>query len=291
MSFGREEEEPHHRGRGLDGHRSSRRKPPLRLLLLLILLVALLALLAIGALLASRSFGNDVSGKVLAEDSADSGPNPELRISNKRGTVRVEGVESLESIEFEATKYTLGSDREEARQRASEVSTDLSRNGSTFVIETVGGRATGADYTLRAPQGSSIELESEAGDVEIANLDGDVSVRTGAGDVQVKATKGSVEVRALQGDVEVSSVSTDAGQVDVDVGVGDAVMRDLVVGVLDLRIETGEAVLSGRFSGSGNVLVQTGDVLVRVPTEDVREMTFETRIGDVLREPDEPGEE
>ena len=291
MSFGREEE-PHHRRRRPAGRRSTRRKSPLKLLLLLILLIALLTLLAIIALIASRSFGNTVSGKVPAEDSVVSGPNPTLRISNERGPVRVEGVERLESIELEATKYALGPDREEARRRASEVSTELSESGgSTFVVETGGGRATGVDYTLRAPQGSSIELESEAGDVEIANLDGDVSVRTGAGDVQVKDTRGSVEVRALQGDVEVSDVSTDTGQVDVDIGTGDAVMRDLVVGTLDLRVETGDAVLSGRFSGGGQALVQTGDLVVRLPTEDTRDITFETGVGDVVRKAGGPGEE
>jgi hypothetical protein len=290
MSFGREEGS-HRHGRRLAGRRTSRIKTPLRLLLLLIFLVVTFALLAVGALLAERSFGNDVSESSVTNDFVESGPNPNLRISTGRGTVQVEGVENLESIEFEATKHALGSDPQEARERASEISPGISKRGSTFVVETEHRRGTGTDYTVRAPRGSSVELESGAGYVEVANLHGDVMVRAGAGDVKVKDTKGSVDIQALQGDVETSEVNTDTGRVDVEVGVGDATLRDLVVGTLDVRVETGDATLTGHFSGSGQALVRTGDILVQLPPEDTRELTFEARIGDVVREANKSGQE
>ncbi|MGB3634372.1 MAG: hypothetical protein WA982_10055 [Rubrobacteraceae bacterium] len=286
MSFGREEHS-HRRRRGLP----TQRKTPLRLLLLLVLLVILLALLGIGALLATRSFGNEVSGKVASENSINSDRDPSLSISNERGKIRIEGVKAAESVELEVTKYALGADLQEARERASEVTANISKRDSNIVIETNGGRETGADCTVQAPQGSSVAIESGAGDVEVANLEGDVSIRAGAGDVEVNGTKGSVEISSLQGDVEVSDVSTDTEQVDVDVGVGNAVMRDLVIGTLDVQVETGDIFLSGRFSGSGQALVQTGDIIVRLSPEEARDLTFQTRVGSVVREPNKPGEE
>ncbi|HZY66902.1 MAG TPA: DUF4097 family beta strand repeat-containing protein [Rubrobacteraceae bacterium] len=289
MSFGREERS-HRRSRAAD-RRSPRGRVPRRLLLLLILLVVALTLHALGALFAWRSLGDDVSGKSVATDSIDSGPTPNLRISNGSGAVRVEGVEGLESIELEATKHALGSNRDEARRRASEISTNLSRDGAAFVIEAGGERRTGIDYALRVPRGSSVEVESEAGDVQVLGLDGDVTAHAGAGDVTIENAGGSVEVRATRGDVVISDVNTDTGQVAVSVGVGDASMENLVVGPFDARVETGDVILSGRFSGSGEALVQTGDVVVRLPPEDTRELTLEARIGDVVRGAGATGEE
>lgn len=257
---------------------------PLRLLLLMILLLVILVALALGALFAWRSFGSDISGKSVVKDSINSGPNPQVRISNPRGSIRVEGVNDLQSVEFEVTKYAIGSDEDEARRRASEVTSNLSRDGSVFVIEADERRGTGADYTLRIPEDGSVEVESGAGDVSVNGVEGDVRVSAEAGDVTVSETRGSAYVEAQQGDVEISDVRTDAGRAEVEVGVGDLEIENLVVGTLDARVGTGDVILSGRFSGDGVVLVQTGDVVVEVPPEDTAELELKARIGDVVRQ-------
>ncbi|CAN5911731.1 hypothetical protein BH23ACT11_BH23ACT11_27480 [soil metagenome] len=277
--------------RGISGRRPPSRKQAPRILLLLIVVVAVLLIMAVGIVFMGRSFGGGVSGKAFEKETLTTGPKPRLQVANGRGAIRVEGVNSLDSVEIELTKYALGSGRQEARKRASELSVNTSKRGSRYLIESAGGRDTGADFAIRTPQGSSIELESEAGDVELVKVHGDVTVSNEAGDVRVKGSKGSVEIRSLQGDVEISDVSTDTGQVDVDVGVGDAILRDLVVGTLDLRVDIGDAILSGRFSGGGEAVVQTGDIIVRLPSEDTRELSLESRIGDVVAKPDKPGKD
>lgn len=250
---------------------------------MVLLLLALLTL-AFGALFTWRLFGNDVSGRSLAEESIRSGPNPQVLISNPRGTVRVEGVPNLEAIEFEVTKYALAADRDRARQRASEVRSDISREDSTFVVSTRGGRETGAKYTVRVPAGGSVEVEAEAGNVSVTGMEGEVTVRAEAGDVTVGETRGSVYVEARRGDARISGVRTDAGRVEAEVGVGDLEANDLVVGTLDTFVDTGNVVLSGRFSGDGAILVQTGDIFVGVPAEDVAELELEALVGEVVRE-------
>lgn len=285
MNFDREESSDRRR-RTNAGQRSLRSRIPQRPMLILILIVIILALLTLGALFAWRSLGADVSGKSVANDTLASGPNPSIRVLHTRGTIRLEGVDNLESVELEVTKYAVASDKQRARRRASRVTTDLSKNDSTFVVETGGGRATGADYAIRVPIGSSVELESKAGDIEVVNLEGDVNVRAEAGDVTIKDIRGSVGAQVRQGDLLVSGVSTDTGQLNIDVGVGNASIKDIIVNTLNTRLETGDAVLSGNFSGSGRVRVRTGDILVRLSPEDAEELTLEARIGDVVRETD-----
>jgi hypothetical protein len=111
--------------------------------LLLLFAVLLLALLAVAAILLWRSPGESISGTSVAKDSIDSaGLEPRVRLANAAGQVRVEGVKGFRSVEYEAARYAMGADPA-AKQRASEVPVDISREDSKIVIETNGGRIRG----------------------------------------------------------------------------------------------------------------------------------------------------
>ena len=254
--------------------------------LLLLFAGLLLALLAVAAILLWRSLGESISGTSIARDSIDSaGPEPRVRLANAAGRVRVEGVKGSRSVDYEATRYAMGADPAAAKQRASEVPVDISREDSKIVIETDGGENTGADYTLRVPTGSSVEVESEAGDVEVSGISGNVTVGAEAGDVRIGTVGGDVKVEAPRGDVSVGDVNTDTGSANLEVGVGDVSFEDLILGTLEASVEAGDVTFSGRFSGGGRVTVQTGDIIARLPPDDTRDLTLETRVGSVLREP------
>ena len=254
--------------------------------LLALPLAALILALLVAAVLFFGSFGDDLSGTSVVRDSISSGPSPNVRLTNAAGQVRVEGVEGLESVEYEATKHATANDPAAAKERASGVPVDVSReDGSVFALETDGGRGTGADYALKVPRGGDVEVESEAGDVEVSGLSGDVTVRAEAGDVTVRDAGGDVTVEAPQGDVVVRDVSTDTGEAELVVGSGDVELEDVNVGTLEASVEAGDVAISGRFSGGGRVSVETGDVVARLPPEDARELTLETVVGEVVREP------
>lgn len=279
------EEEPRHRATAPE-ERPERRnarvsgKKPLAFIAVGVLL---LAVVVAGGLFLWRSLGDTLSGTSEASDSLDSGPEPSIRLANGLGQISIEGVENLEAIEYEVTKHAVARDPASAQERASEVGVDVSREGSDFEIETSGGRNTGADYALRVPPGSSVDVSSEAGSVEVSGLSGGTSVAAEAGDVSVRDAEGAISVEAPAGDVEIEDVNTETGQVNLEVGSGDVDLTNLVIGTLEASIESGDASLSGRFSGGGRVLVQTGDINVAVPSEDARDLDLEARIGAVER--------
>jgi DUF4097 and DUF4098 domain-containing protein YvlB len=252
--------------------------------LLLFFAALFLVLLAVAGLLLWRSLGDNLSGTSVARDSIDSGPEPRVRLTNAAGQVRVEGVDGLDSVEYEVTKYAMGPDPAAAKREASDVPVDLSRQDSTFVLETDGGRGTGADYALKVPAGGAVEVESGAGDVEVSGLSGELKVLAEAGDVTVRKAGSDVTVAAPQGDVVIDDVSTETGQVELEVGSGDVALRDLIVGTLEASVEAGSVTLSGRFSGSGRIFVETGAITANLPPEDTRELTLETSVGQVIRE-------
>jgi hypothetical protein len=292
----RGEEEPRHpEPEGTSGvsvpERAVRTRDELRVRPLLLLLAVLpLTLLAVATLLVWSSIDGNLPGTSVARDSIDSGPEPRVRLTNATGQVRVEGVEDLESIEYEVTRYALADDPAAAKRRASEVPVDLSREDSTLVLETDGGRDTGADYMLKVPSGGTVEIAAGAGDVAVTGLSGDVTVMADAGDVTVHNTGSDVTIEAPQGDVVVGGVSTDTGQTELAVGAGDVTLQNMIVGTLEAHVEAGDVTLSGRFSGSGRVLVETGNITANLPPEDTRELTLQTRVGQVVRETPTEGE-
>ena len=251
----------------------------------------LVLLFAVGGVLLWRWYGDQTGGTSLFEDSVASGPEPLVLLTNGPGQVRVEGVEGLEAVEISAERYARGSDPAAARENASGVSVDVAREGSTLEISSDGGRGTGVDYALRVPRGSKVEVESAEGDVKVSGVAGSVQAKAEMGDVTVRDVRGSVTVEAPQGDVAVEGISTETGSVELSVGSGDLRLRDLVVGILEARVEAGGAQLLGRFAGGGRLSVGTGSIAVRVPPEDVRELALEARVGEVAREGDAGGGE
>ena len=268
------------------------RESPSRVSPLLLLFAALLlTLLAVAALLLWRPLGDDLSGTSVERDSIMSGPEPRVRLTNGAGQVRVEGVQGLDAVEYAVTKYATAPDPAAAKRRASEVSVNLSREDSTFVLQTEGGRDTGANYALRVPSGGAVEVESGAGDVEVSGLSGDIRVLAEAGDVTVRGAGSGVTVDSPRGDVALDDVSTETGQAELEVGSGDVELRDLIVGTLEVSVEAGDVTLSGRFSGSGRIFVETGGITANLPPEDTRELTLESKIGEVVRETPDQNEE
>jgi hypothetical protein len=290
VSLGGEEEprrDPDRTPRAERRESASRRVSPLLALFALLLL----ALLAVAALLVWRSLGDELSGTSVARDAVDSGPEPRVRVANGAGKVRVEGVEGLDAVEYEVTRYALGPDPAAAKRSASQVPVDLSREDSTIVLQTDGGRGTGADYALEVPAAGAVEVEAGAGDVEVSGVSGEVTVVAEAGDVTMRGTGSDVAVESPQGDVTVDDVNTDTGQVELEVGTGDLVVRDLIVGTLEASVESGDVTLSGRFSGSGRIFVEAGSITANLPPEDTRELTLEANVGNVVRQTPEGDEE
>ncbi len=82
----------------------------------------------------------------------------------------------------------------------------------------------------------------------------------------------------------IESTGTETGRAEITVGSGDLDLKDLIFGLLESQVEAGDVTLSGRFSGSGSVFVETGSINARIPPEDARELDLQTRVGEVVRE-------
>lgn len=77
---------------------------------------------------------------------------------------------------------------------------------------------------------------------------------------------------------------TDTGQVELEIGTADVNLENLVLGNIEARVETGDVILSRRFSGGGRIFVRTRNITSRVLRDGAADLILETRVGEVVRE-------
>lgn len=131
------------------------------------------------------------------------------------------------------------------------------------------GGVTASDVTLRVPEGTTVTVDAEVGDVTTRGAVGDVAVAAGYADVDVRGADADVSVRAEAGDVELIGVR---GSADVDLGTGD------------VRVVAVSAPTRVR------VKVGVGDADVSVPADGRYDVSASTGLGDAaITVDDEPG--
>ncbi len=80
-------------------------------------------------------------------------------------------------------------------------------------------------WTVRAPQGFSIEAELNVGEMEIDNFSGGVDADLNVGELVVSVPRGDVHAEGNVGEVSVESETDSLGDVSVETNVGDALLR------------------------------------------------------------------
>lgn len=254
-----------------------------------VVVVLLVIVLVVGGLLFWRSYNNRAGGTNVYKESVDTGPAPAVQVKNGLGRVQVETQPGLKSVNIEARRHARGADTASAQQRAATVAINIKREGNTLTIEAAGKRNTGVDYVIQVPPDSSVEVSTKTGNVSISGVNGNVTARTGAGDATVSNVRGSVTLDIPSGDVTLENVSTETGQARLKVGTGNVTLRNLVLGTLDTTVDAGDAIISGRFRGGGQVYVDKGNITLEVPAADVANLKLNTNIGEVITKPGPPG--
>lgn len=152
------------------------------------------------------------------------------------------------------------------------------RRGPKLTI--VLGRGPSLGIRLRVPEGSSLDVATEASDVtangtfdaaDVRTASGDVRVETVDGDATVKSVSGDVSLRSVAGDADVNSVSGDAriGAVQGAAKV-HSVSGSIEVGEASasLRVKTisGDARIGSAKEGSVEMQSVSGDLTLGLRT-------------------------
>lgn len=178
-------------------------------------------------------------------------PGGELRVSNRRGRVAIQGedredVEVTATIRLEAMTRAEAEDRFDAfelpmRETARGVEIGPPRYDEPHPTVLFGislgrfMRGPRLDLVIRTPRGVEVQAENQTGRVEVSDLAGGVRAASQRGTIAVSDVHGRVRVEGRAGRVEVQRVR---GPVEVDARSGRVTVED-VEGAVSVMTSTG----------------------------------------------------
>jgi len=230
-------------------------------------------------------------------------PDVRLSVTSSYGTVQI--LPGGPEVVLETAIYALGTDADDARVRAADLSVKSANDPqSGLAISVVSPRDCSevrADLVLHAPPGTPVEVDVGPGTVTVTRRDGPITVRSGIGDVWVAGCSGLLSVESEYGDVTVQSpgdavaVGTAGGNVQVTDSVGPLVVRTMGgrITVSDVRSEDMDlSTMSGDisvglaepFSGKLRARTTEGKIAVTLVQGSDCRVRIGTRWGDIRNE-------
>lgn len=182
------------------------------------------------------------------------------------GSLKIEGVEGLSSVEVKADIEVRGiraSRMEEFLEEHLRLS--LEKSGPTAVlkgyfhfsgISFFAGEAS-IDLTVRMPRTMDLEVDDGSGAMAVRNIRGEVVLDDGSGDLTVERIEGDLSIDDGSGDIEVRDVT---GEVEVDDGSGSI---DIVQVGRDVTVDDGSGGIYIEDVGGDVILESTGSGSVR----------------------------
>lgn len=199
-----------------------------------------------------------------------------LRIELTKGDVSVRGGHAIGS--FKAVAKIGGKSSDEARQRAAAWTPIIEEHDGSVTIRQSADTMS-EKLELHVPEGVSVDIRTESGDVEVENTKSSLRVSAVSGDVKAKGLLGSVEINATSSDIELSRI--ESASLEVEVKSGDISLSELS-GNIKARSASGD--VRGKSIAGRTISVETvnGDVDLDISEPHSGALSVRTVNGDVL---------
>jgi DUF4097 and DUF4098 domain-containing protein YvlB len=197
-----------------------------------------------------------------------------LLVEAGAGSLKIEGVEGLTSIEVTAEIYVRGiSDRRIDDFLSDHLRLSLEKNGEEAVLKgyfqssgfhLFSGESS-VDLTVRVPRAVDLDVDDGSGWLTVDNLRGEVTINDGSGELTVANIEGNLRIDDGSGEIEARNVTGDvriddgSGSMTI-IGVGGTVTVDDGSGGISIEDVAKDVVLESTGSGS----VETNNVRGRI---------------------------
>jgi DUF4097 and DUF4098 domain-containing protein YvlB len=189
-----------------------------------------------------------------------------LDLETMAGNVTVTGGTESE-VQVAARLSLWGADEEDARQQ---LKVQMTQEGNRITIRVVRPqrayvgfaftRGSRADFEIRVPSETSLQLASSSGDLAVSDVTGGGELRTASGNIRVDEVNGALSVQSSSGDVTLGGLN-DAGDVEVRTVSGDVKLQDVEGDSLTAHTSSGKIQIEqGTLGGALDLETVSGDV-------------------------------
>jgi DUF4097 and DUF4098 domain-containing protein YvlB len=182
------------------------------------------------------------------------------------GNVTVTGGTESE-VQVTARLSLWGADEEDARQQ---LDLHMTQEGNRITIQVVRPqrayvgfaftRSSRADFEIRVPSQTSLQLASSSGDLAASEVTGGGELRTVSGNIGVDELQGALSVQSSSGDITLTGLN-DAGDLEVGTVSGDVKLQDVEGDSLTAHTSSGKIQIDeGTLGGALDLETVSGDV-------------------------------
>jgi DUF4097 and DUF4098 domain-containing protein YvlB len=216
------------------------------------------------------------------------GPTGTLDLRNISGDITVTAGSG--DVAIEIVRRARGRTDADVRRGLDEVTTDIDHRGDRATVSTRHLRTdrlpyrVAVDYIVTAPAGTTLTVNTTAGDVSVTGIAGPLVVETVAGDIRIAQARRLAKARAMAGDITLTDVDADAGldagtfsgdvrlervkarRLAVDGTSGDIVAIDVAADDAMLKTISGDVEFSGPLAANGRyeLRAHSGDVRMTI---------------------------
>jgi DUF4097 and DUF4098 domain-containing protein YvlB len=211
-----------------------------------------------------------------------------LNLDSDFSNVMVTGSDQ-EQVDVNASLDLWGSDEEDARnqlvvhmsQEGNHITIRVERTETIYIFTTYR-KGSSADFEIRVPFETSLQLINTNGDLAVKDIDGTIELTSSFGDIHVEDVNGMVSAQSNNGDITLIDVS-EGGDLDAETKFGDVDLQELSANSLIVRSQNGAIQLEG-ISVEGILDLQTKFGLVTLQDVTAERLTAQSDNGGVRAE-------
>jgi hypothetical protein len=203
-------------------------------------------------------------------------PGKTLKVERFHGDVKVIG--GRQEPKVTATVSVRGASQKDARTKAA-AWTPIIEEADDFVLLKQSPESLSEDLELLVPEGVSVEIKAESGDVTVKGTQSDVRVKALAGDIVVEGARGRVEVMSHAGEVTLSRI--EGSEVEIENRAGSVFLHE-VSGNVKVRSAAGDIKATDLKPKTANLETVSGNVMVDIVEPVSTDVVIRSVAGDVL---------
>jgi len=193
------------------------------------------------------------------------GANGTLELKNLSGNISITAGSGRDAT-LEIVKRAKGRTEADAKEGLQKVTVEIDQRSDRASVVTHYPQdvrrppySVSVDYTVTAPAGTRLVIESLSGDATIKGIRGDIQTNVTSGDIVITGAGKSVAAKAISGDISVTGGDPDA-TVDLGSISGDITATDLKARRLTIDVTSGDIKAQGVSADSAQMSSTAGTV-------------------------------
>lgn len=203
-------------------------------------------------------------------------PGMKLEVERLHGDVKVVG--GSHDPKVIATVSVRGANQEDARTKAADW-TPVIEEAEDFLSLKQSPGSLSEDLEIFIPEGVSVAIKAESGDVTVKGTHGNVWVKALAGDIVVEGARGRVEIMSHAGDVTLKRI--EGGEIEIENRTGSVFLHE-VSGNVKVRSAAGDIKATDLKPTTANLETVSGSVMVDIAEPVSTDVVIRSVSGDVL---------